>query len=246
MGVYTLTSNDRAQLWPNSILLIGANNVAILTIAWTLFHEVLFYLLFASLIISKRLGTVTLLLWFGLCVLWFGNTPPHYGLAAINLLFGFGIVTAHLAQRIPLPRLCLIIGVAAFLLVGYEVVNLALLNENEWQIAFGLAAALCIGSAVKAESEGLLRAPRWLVRLGDSSYSLYLVHYPLLALLAKVWLGSRLANSPPIIAFVVLVTLCVAGGFAFHLLVEKPSLALMRRKAPREAHKVGVAVGPPS
>lgn len=214
----------------NTPFLIGPNSVALLGVAWTLFHEVLFYLLFAGLILHRRVGWSVLAIWFVLCTLWFGRAPPHYALSSINLLFGFGITAALLLGRTPVPRFVLCLGVTAFIAVGIETVWLNILREPTRELAFGLAAAFAIAGVVKAEFSGSIRVPNWLSRLGDSSYALYLIHYPLLSVIAKVWMATPLRWIPAVVAFPIVVLLCVGAGYLLHIAVEKPLLQRLRRR----------------
>ena len=233
LASYVATHNPRLVDAPNSFLLIGRGTDAILTVAWTLFHEVAFYLIFATLFLGRRLGAAALALWFAACLPWFGREAPHYAVSSINLLFGFGIAAAVLYPRILYARLLLALAITAFIAVGLEVVYLRLLSEGWHQIGFGLAAALGIASAVKAELADKLRTSRLLSRLGDSSYALYLVHYPLMVIAAKIWLQTPLAEAPPGVAFAALVAVAVIAGFLLHILIEKPLLRKFRRRPPK-------------
>lgn len=221
----------------NTPLLIGPNSVALLGVAWTLFHEVLFYLLFAGLILHGRVGWSVLAIWFVLSSLWFGRTAPHYALSSINLLFGFGIAAALLLWRTPIPRVVLCLGASAFIALGVETVRLDVLSDSTRELAFGLAAALAIAGAVKAELSGSIRVPDWLSRLGDSSYALYLIHYPLLSIIAKVWMATPLRWIPAAVAFPIVVLLCVGAGYLLHIAIEKPLLQRLRRRPSSEGKR---------
>lgn len=67
--------------------------------------------------------------------------------------------------------------------------------------------------------------------LGDASYAIYLVHFPVLSIGAKVMFGLGLEHAlPRPIAFLALLTGAVATGLAFHFIAEKPLLRLLSRK----------------
>jgi exopolysaccharide production protein ExoZ len=211
-----------------SYALAGPTLKAYLQVAWTLFHEILFYALFALLFLSRRLGLAVLAMWLAACTLWLNREPPHYALDPINLLFGFGIAASLLAKRVRGPLALLVGGATAFLVLGVDSNWIGALSEDERYWAFGLAAAVAIVGAVKAELGGRITVPRWLALLGDASYALYLIHYPLLTVAARAWFRLGLDRVPAGIAFVLLVALCVAAGIALHLFVEKPLLRLLR------------------
>ena len=75
--------------------------------------------------------------------------------------------------------------------------------------------------------------------LGDASYSIYLVHFFVLSLLAKVaWSSGVARRLPASLVFRVICGLAVGAGTLCHLLVECPLLALLNRQT------VTSAVGP--
>lgn len=239
---YAVTSDARIDSGFNSLVLIGGDTDALVGVAWTLFHEVLFYTLFAFLILQRILGALILIAWSGACLFYIGGIPPHYALSSINLLFGLGIGAAFLAPHIPAPRVVMVTGITSFVAVGLEVVYGNLLTEDWRELAFGVSAAIAIAGSVKAEWAGLIVAPTFLTKLGDSSYALYLLHYPLLSFVAKVWLASPLKQLPPAASFVLLVAICVGAGLAFHSWVEA---RLLRYLLPKRFRTSKSAVAEP-
>jgi peptidoglycan/LPS O-acetylase OafA/YrhL len=118
---------------------------------------------------------------------------------------------------------------AGLLLSRYGVVK-----EYRWLTDFfvGLAAASMIVACTKRITDHagepypiLLKVfnHRWAVALGVFSYSLYLVHYPLLALSNSVMSGFHIAPKINfLISFGIIVPLIVAAAYLFHLLFERP------------------------
>lgn len=83
---------------------------------------------------------------------------------------------------------------------------------------------------------------RWAVALGTFSYSLYLVHYPLLALMHLPL--HRLNLSLPVsflILLIVGVPVCVLAAYGFHCIFERPFLRRPVKKA-IEAEQHGLAL----
>jgi peptidoglycan/LPS O-acetylase OafA/YrhL len=69
--------------------------------------------------------------------------------------------------------------------------------------------------------------PRALTGLGDASYALYLTHYPALSAVAKAFAALGLAAlAPPWALWLAMLALVVAGGVAFHRIVERRLLGL--------------------
>jgi peptidoglycan/LPS O-acetylase OafA/YrhL len=76
-------------------LLFSSDKPLIVAVAWTLAYEMLFYGMFVSFIISKRMGTAVFAAWFTLIAL---NHYLHFSsliaLSLINILFMAGILTS--------------------------------------------------------------------------------------------------------------------------------------------------------
>lgn len=61
--------------------------------------------------------------------------------------------------------------------------------------------------------------------LGDASYALYLIHYPLISIVCKAAIALGLSGLlGATITYVVALVLCIGSAVVFHLWVEKPLL----------------------
>ena len=75
------------------------------------------------------------------------------------------------------------------------------------------------------------RPHRLLRILGEASYSIYLIHYALLSLLAKIFVSAGISHWLPAEGWFLLISgLATAGGIAFHSIVEKPLLSFCQRR----------------
>jgi exopolysaccharide production protein ExoZ len=240
-----------------SILLLPWPTDPLLGVAWSLKHEMLFYLLFGVLVLHRRAGQVVLAAWGALTVLnvactWASGTPLFHGLwgslvfRIFNAEFFFGIAVAALVRRgwIRRPWGAAVIGLVLFLGSGlYE--SFGPLRPIEWpprHLAYAAGAALMLYGLAGAELGGRLRTPRPLVILGSASYSLYLVHaivvlfirqaahvvQPHLALPAEAW-------------FLIAVVSAVAAGLLFWRYIEQPMLA---RLQPARRRPVALGAAP--
>jgi peptidoglycan/LPS O-acetylase OafA/YrhL len=82
---------------------------------------------------------------------------------------------------------------------------------------------LIVGGGVALEAAGRGRPWPWLERLGDASYSIYLIHPLVLAAFARVF------GAPTPWLFVpVAMALAIGSGVAARLLIEKPLLKLLK------------------
>ena len=224
----------------SSVLLVHLRTpYQVIDVSWTLFHEILFYALFAVMIWRARVGLVVLGLWFAASTQTIdpatsGRLLPFY-FSYLHLLFGFGIAARMFLQRraVPRPIAILLLGVAVILLIGADQDYWHRLS-GVWQtLVFGLGSTLALLGAVELQAQGRLRVPGWLTLLGDASYAIYLVHFLALSVLAKLAWSSGLAKHLPIpVAFVLMAGLATAAGLALHLLVERPLLTRLGRRAP--------------
>lgn len=97
-----------------------------------------------------------------------------------------------------------------------------------------LASAIVVGSLLfGAEKSGLsTRWPRhrWIARMGQTSYSLFLLHFPILLVVAAAWARLGWTSAPAAVAGLLLAYAgSVAAAFAFHRFVEEPAATLSRR-----------------
>ncbi|WP_157960073.1 acyltransferase family protein [Albibacillus kandeliae] len=134
-----------------SYLLLPMPHEPILNVAWTLQHEMLFYVIFALVVMNLRLGMLAFVIWMAGCVANLGAEPQGYVRAfifsAYNILFLFGMAAALVFRRIEgraaLP--VLLAGLALFFAVGLsEAVWHVSWNEDLRTILFGLGAALAV------------------------------------------------------------------------------------------------------
>jgi len=231
-----VSAADRDWGWLASLFLLPTPQPPALSIAWTLQHEMVFYLLFAALFFSGNLVlgcaawalaiiAINLAVMPGDAGLW---APLKFPFALINLEFLFGMVAAHLAMRPgPRPRvlgswvlLCLgLATLAVFIVIG---------TPRELSAIFGLAIALVLVPVVRLEARGALKAGPWLMFLGGASYSLYLVNAPIVSITARAAARLPLLDTwPGAVLFSIAVPTLVAA--LYHVVIERPGLVYARR-----------------
>lgn len=201
-----------------------------LPVAWSLFHEVAFYLLFSVAILNVRAGLAAFMLLIAACGLWFHNVYE-------GDLHALSVYTASC-------NLDLVLGVGACWLAGTRgrglreaVVAAVVLAGASWLLSHGSRAAsltLGIGFAfalvllVKLERAGLLRVPRWVVALGNATYSIYLLHEAFSGLLLKLARSSHLqATLGPQLTYLLVLVAAILLGCAAYRLVERPMIRFL-------------------
>lgn len=226
----------------SSILLVHLGSLeTIVHVAWTLFHETMFYVLFSAVILSRNFGYALLGIWFGasglMLVIPFGGPFMKEYLSPLHLLFALGMVIAVLIRReIRLKAGMFVIpGIVLLAYTCSWTIRHGLPDMN-CSVLAGVASFLILLDLMLFEREGRLRVPAWMSFLGDASYSIYLVHFPLLSLTARVcFLFSQRTAIPLWVWLVLQVFFAVAVGISFHLAIEKP---LLRQLSSMGARKV--------
>ena len=225
LGLLTLTDQ------PNNRILAG----------WTLNFEVYFYAVATvALFIFPRHVFLGLMLWFlsifAVIVAAFktGNTWMFdVPFASILFEFMFGMIVAALIQRgvTGYALTCTLIGVAGFL-IGAEV------NRvhggwgplpSWWRMScLGIPSAFIVYGLVAFEARKVWTFPNYLVKLGDSSYSLYLWHQMIFAVVVAgfTWAGV-LGKVPNVFLVLGMLGIAIAVGLASFHYLEKPMLRVL-------------------
>jgi peptidoglycan/LPS O-acetylase OafA/YrhL len=209
----------------------------------------LFYLLFSAFVIHRKLGIVVFALWSlgALCHGFFDEYPLNFVFSSMHLRIVAGVVLCYLFQtyRLPLPRWTLAVGIVLFALTG---IGREWGSLSAWEGIAGatLSSVMVIGGCAEADRSGLLRAPGWLVYLGNATYSIYLVHFFALSAIAKVVKASQLDAVVPTLPLFLLHVLCSVGvGCMCYQFLEKPLCEWAKLRF-RDAKSQSAAVGAPA
>ncbi|WP_082219550.1 acyltransferase [Massilia sp. NR 4-1] len=220
--------------WLTAITLIRFTPAAPpLTVAWTLFHELAFYAVFAVLIWNKRAGMALAAVAVALTLLFFHHPGVHdrtawnVYTAAYNLYFLFGIGAWYLSRKagngVPETVLALILVAIAMPLKGLP-------HQLGYMILIAGFAFFLAGMA-KLEKSATFFAPALLVRIGNASYTIYLIHEQVQGLLLKVVIRSGLYGVLGArLSYIVVLAGTVAIGYVVYQLVERPMVRWFRRR----------------
>lgn len=242
-GAGQVAQNPRgAAAWASAVSLVHLSpDAPPLHVAWTLFHEIAFYALFSLLILNRWIGVIAIAAWTVICTVLFhyngesGFSALSVYTSAYNLEFIFGMGAYALFRRGRHPWALLVVGCA--ILIGAYVLAEAFHQEEHW--LFGIGFALAIAGATIAEARGRFPTPKALVEIGGSSYSLYLIHVPVMGMLLKIVRWLRLEHVVPnVLLWWLVFAATVAIAYAAWVLLEKPLQSAMRfrtRPAPAPA-----------
>lgn len=204
---------------------------AINPVTWTLSYEIFFYLMFALLIISKKLWVVP----FGILIVSFYNifiiksgselTYFNFIFSGFNFEFVLGCLIFQFYEKLKLSKalslLLLSIAVGIILYLGYEVSDI---DSYQRILTFGLPSGIILLTLLNLEKQGAISFPKLFIMLGDSSYALYLIHFPMMLLMNKIpqMLGHQFTASQEINYSYFIIISIVITSFFVHKWIEKP------------------------
>ena len=225
-----------------SLLLIPQNDKPILDVGWTLVYEIYFYVLFGIAIWLKPKYSVPLLsAWLFITILhfWkivifsdsffllntvFGNMNLEFVLGCLS---GYIVIKYH--KKIANYR-WILFGIAHLgfvilaMLVAWGNIEIERINT------FGVVAALLIIAATSIDLKDSPRIPYVLIFLGDASYSIFLIHGPVVSASTKIVQTANLGKyfdgffAPALVALFAVVLGCI-----FYSLIEKPLTVYLRK-----------------
>jgi exopolysaccharide production protein ExoZ len=208
-----------------------------LWVAWTLFHEVIFYAMFAVLIYSRRLGVALLAAWLFLILAMHSAQGPDRPTFltvfydGFNLEFFFGIAVALLVGKLTrkMSAALMVAGLALLVVVG--VVDHATgIGEGMrmYTVAYGLSCAVLLAGAVGLEMTGFWRSRGVMQMVGAATFSLYLAHSMVLSILYRFGAKAFPPGSP--LAPVIVGGIAVVVGASLYWIVEKPVLKFFNKR----------------
>ncbi len=221
-------------LWSATLLPTGPE--PLMGHAWTLQSELVFYAVFGVLILDRRAGAAVMAAWLAcMAAAVAGLFPPHTPSAlfreyGVEFFLGMAVVVAiGRGTRAANGRVAAAGAVLFAAAMAMETAGLLNGQAPYARLAYGLPAALLVAGLAAWERDGGLVVPRWLVALGEASYSIYLFQFIFLGAAWQAWQRANLTQIvPPAGCFVVLATCAILGGVAASRLIERPLLRLMR------------------
>jgi peptidoglycan/LPS O-acetylase OafA/YrhL len=219
-----LLASGNMVLWLQQGYFDTASQMKPLLHTWSLGIEEQFYLVMPWLLLwlAPRWRLLALLTGtvFSLGLCWLIETndadTAFYLLPTRAWELSIGAVVATLPQR-KLPSWCVALDWLAVLLIAAIVgfpIDFSYMSLNA--LVACLATAWLILNAPTFLSNNL--ASRWLGRVGDISYSLYLVHWPLLAFAHNYYAGEPL----PMLLVVQLLVASLLAALLLHFAIEQP------------------------
>jgi len=227
-----ISQSDREWSWLATITLLPHDKPTALSVAWTLQHEMIFYAIFALCLLAKQVD-YGMYLWAliiiavnmsGLEV----SRAWKFFTAPINLEFVMGVVASKIIlQKRAIPRFVLPIAAMILFFIFFAHYD----GMPSHSVIFGLGVTLLVINTAHQELDHDIDIPRTVIFLGAASYSIYLIHYPFLAITSRI-LGPYGWPLSYILGFVI----AALAGCLYHLFWEKPMLRIL---SPKKARKTG-------
>ena len=240
------SQGHRADLL-TSFLLLPARELPLVMVAWSLIHELWFYLVFAGLLLLPRRWLPAALTSWAVAIVAVNlaaagpDQHPAFLVASHPYTLEFiagamaALVLPHVATHWrPLPLAL----AATLLLAGVTLAGLGdvvTADASIRAITLGPLYALLLALMVMAEQGGLLVIPRFLTDLGDRSYTIYLAHVLVLSACGRLWLAlpKELTGWPGSanLALLLMLAAVLLWGRLGYELIERPLSRLHRLAA---------------
>lgn len=228
-------STRSISLW-TSIFLIPDGNPA-LSVGWTLVFEMFFYIVYSLNFLSKKIWLVALLLWIiGILSFHILNIKIDHALLSLavswyNIEFILGVLVAYLLKKNYLQSVSKIVVFFPVLLFTFFIY--LKLNDISYfpfsqNLIFALSAASFVFVGIHVYSKKI-SSRNFLMLLGNSSFSLYLLHNPLQSFLVRL---VPKVNSQALIflELLVVILICCAISYIYYLIFEKYLISLLKKK----------------
>jgi exopolysaccharide production protein ExoZ len=226
-----------------SLLFIPVRNasreiIPILSPGWTLDFEMFFYILFAAALAFKvrpvRFLTPVLVA-LAIAGLFRTEGWPAFTILAHPMLLEFlaGVLLGYAVQgrlRVE-PAAAAALGVLGFVAILVNPFPPTYAYEIRRAVEWGIPAFLIVQAAVMLESKYSDYLPKWALWIGDASYSLYLIHMIVVAVVARLFLKAHLYTHGHREAYLIgwgLIASILASLLMYRL-VEKPMTGVLGR-----------------
>lgn len=238
-----------------AFLLIPSDSPNLIVQSWSLSYELAFYFIFGVIMLSlvERwlpffLGAWTLIIAVvGVMQI---HLPPAVAVLAspydLEFIVGCGVFLLYrrVSSSPVRGKLAVSMAILCFLgVVVWCVVNhagsIAWIDEHPWQriALWTLPAALFVWGAVELEGYSRWFDHPWIDAIGDWSYSLYLSHILVIAMIGRP-LAAILRHLPGgfILAYIIIIPCVLGFGYLSFRLLEQPLMKFFYKRTPKREH----------
>ena len=234
---------EGARVLESMFLIPQRGRYNMVPVAWTLIYEMFFYMVFILAILLPRkyflpflLSWFTIMLGSNLFLIERVKGMPfflNFYFSPLQLEFIAGcFIGLMVIKRIVIhPLLMLLAGVTIITIVATVTHEAPLIRYKDVLLRtlwYGSGAALLVYGAVMLEVTRSWRSPRWLNKLGDASYTIYLIHTMFLHVMVRLVYHPVVKPHDSMFlqqGFMLLVMLMILAYSVLHYrFIEKPLL----------------------
>jgi exopolysaccharide production protein ExoZ len=222
-----------------------------LPVTWTLSYEVYFYILFGLVIASRLLLIVPVVILTATLISGFSSLTGlpslfdfrfnDFFFSPFNMEFCFGIGAYFITRRYRFKAPLILAGIAIiFFFVAGEFIDSSEIWLRIWGL--GIPATVILMSLVSWELSYNLHYPAWLLKLGDASYILYLIHVPAIMVLTQALMLMNLSGFV-LCANFLLIACMIWFSWQTHISIEKPLLRWINSEPIKVSDRKGWVIG---
>jgi exopolysaccharide production protein ExoZ len=224
-------------LWPQNSVILGGTGAPVIIVAWSLQFEIFFYLIYGLGFIYKNLLYIIISIYFlfSASLLYYHSfTFPFNFLTSVNImLFIFGIIVNEIYFKyknynFKYLKFNFYVSISFFLIIILLFPFLGdMFSIYFIKILLGFASSYLILCTVFYENyRSITKYEKLYLLLGDISYSLYLVHFPLISLMTKMFIYFSHYDNIVYLIFIFITEVIIAFyiSFLFNKYYEKPLL----------------------
>lgn len=216
----------------SSFLLIPSETLPLIMVGWSLIHEIYFYIIFGLFILFFNRDKLPYFAFSWLLFIIIPNLLLEYNTPILKLvlhpltiefIFGIfiGIYFINYSKKIYFSKLFLLLSFVGLLFISFYV-DAHSMNNWERILFFGFPSAFIVFFAIEVEKTGFI-LNKTLIKLGDMSYSIYLVHLLSLNLVAKIFNIFLIPNLLfEILMVISMIIVTLFSGFLSYRYIEQP------------------------
>lgn len=237
--LFPSASNSNREISTLTSLTLIPHGKPALSVAWSLTFELLFYIFYSLRFIGKNVFRICLFLWLSLIILVNLFSPItiiengalyHLVTSPYNIEFLLGVLLSYvLNKKIKINfyiniLILITLGLSFLYLVGFDVNFFDFLPN----LLFSLFVLFMMYFTIIHKNNSFGSRSFFMI-IGNASYSIYLVHNNLQALIARFFPKIHIEYRVVLIVFISLIGSCILG-YIYYLIFEKKLTNIFKEK----------------